>query len=259
LFSACTDALFVLEGDSDRNHIYSSINALAAAHRRQRALNLKCKHLQEAGVGEAELCNVRKRAAMVNQIQGGFSTSDDWPDWLRLTSGIVPRSTGGFSRPPNRDEMPVPPCITDCALGVYDVESEGKGEDSEPEVTEADAEEHSTKSPYGAKLLLRGMPPQLKKCSSTKLREFKTAAEEYFNGVSAAVAPREAAHEILQQLLGPDLAQLGGLPGNVSPIIPMSRVYVHCNNLLGCRMLDAASSSGSQGDAVEGASDDVRE
>ena len=84
MFSACTEAVFVVEGERNASleKIYTAVVALAAAHHRQRDLNVKCKCLQESGASEVELCNTRKRAAMVNQIEGGFQTSANWPQWL---------------------------------------------------------------------------------------------------------------------------------------------------------------------------------
>ncbi len=61
---------------------------------------------------------------MVNQIEGGFQTSADWPNWLRAAGGIAPCSTSNNDRPPAR-EAHTPPFITDAALGIYDVDPDG--------------------------------------------------------------------------------------------------------------------------------------
>ena len=236
----CTDALYVFEGDSKDSleRIRSCVLALSEAHVRQHTLNVKCKHLQEAGAGEAELRIVQKRAAMVNQIDGGFRTSADWPDWLRATRGIAPFSVGCNYRPP-AGEAHAPPVITDAALGSYDVDSDGDSSGAETEDVADDAGSHTANSSYRAWLLRKGVPPQLKKCSSQKLRDFMKAVPEYNRPLLTGGAPtRDDAFEILQQLLGPDLAELDCLPWNLSPVLSMSRMSCHCMNLLASRSLD---------------------
>eukprot|EP00973_Karenia_brevis_P053623 7450363-Karenia_brevis.AAC.1 len=60
------------------------------------------------------------------------------------------------------------------------------------------------------------------------------AATEYF---TAGAPTREHAFEILQQLLGPDLAEFDCLPRNLSPMVPMTRMWTHCSNVLASRAL----------------------
>ena len=223
-FSACTNAVFVDDSDNGNSleKIYCSVKALAAARRRQRALNARCSHLQEAGATEAELRLVRKRAAMVNQIDGGFRTSADWPDWLRAASGIVPDSSGCCYRPP-ATEVHAPPCITDCALGIHAddaVEDGGTSDDKDEEPEEFRG--HGNK-------LLKGVPPCFRKLRTAVVRE-----------IIQLTKARENKQEAIQAIIG--LLPEGAVteyPRNQS--LFLSRIWIHCCDLLCHRkLLDAA-------------------
>ena len=230
---------------------YSALVTLAAARRRQHLLNVKCKHLQEAGASEAELRIIRQRAKMVNQIQWfGFQTSADWPAWLAAAGGIAPHSIGSRYRPP-APEAHAPPVITDAALGIYDADSDGDSSGADPDDVEPDPESASRNFPVQFSHL-KNVPPRLKKCSSPALRAFASAAEAYLDVAPSRETPSRAeAFEILQ-LLGPDLAQPDCVPRKVSPILPMSRMYFHCLEVLrhrsrfdtGCNAADAPQRPG---------------
>jgi len=223
-FSACTDAFFVDESDNRNSleKICCSVMALAAARRRQRALNARCGQLREAGVTEAELRLVQKRAAMVNQIDGGFRTSADWPDWLRAASGIAPDSSGCCYRPP-ATEVYAPPCITDCALGIHadDAIEDGEMSDDKDEEPE-EFRGHGNK-------LLKGVPPCFRKLRTAVVHE-----------IIQFTKARENKQEAIQAIIGllPEGA-VTDYPRNQS--LFLSRIWNHCCDLLCHRkLLDAA-------------------
>eukprot|EP00973_Karenia_brevis_P054600 7588697-Karenia_brevis.AAC.2 len=119
-FAHCTKAPFVYEGESKRSleFIYESICTLAAASHRERCLNYRLTHLREAGALPAQLKRTRLVAALENQIQGGFKSRDDWPQWLREATGLVKAER----RPCNRQQaLPVP--ASDGVPGQWDGEA----------------------------------------------------------------------------------------------------------------------------------------
>lgn len=242
MFSTCTDALYV--AGTERKEIleeaYTSADALSEAHRRQHTLNVKCKHLREAGASQAELRFVQKRAAMVNQISKGFQTSADWPDWLRAGGGIAPYSSSIRYRPPAYEEH-VPACITDVALGICDMGSDDESDCAALDDAAADAGEDEEKSLNHGAVLLKGVPACFKKCRSLELRAFMAAAKDFCVENKPTWTD---AFKILKKLLGTSLTELDHLPQHVCPMIPVARMSHHCLCVLGHRrLLDQARSS----------------